>query len=56
MVTSAIQIDKQSKVVGFHHEALDHVVWQGYGNAKFKMGCEKELDMFDNFILKTSSK
>jgi hypothetical protein len=41
-ITSAKQIDEQSKAAGFYQEAgLDHVARQGYGNASFEVGGEE---------------
>jgi hypothetical protein len=48
-ITSAKQIDEQSKAVGFYQEALDHVARQGYGNAKFEVGGEEGLDIVEEF-------
>ncbi|ENX37612.1 hypothetical protein F888_02953 [Acinetobacter courvalinii] len=35
-ITSAKQIDEQSKAAGFYQKALDYVARQGYGNANFE--------------------
>lgn len=48
-ITSAKQIDDQSKQVGFNQEALDHVARQGYGNASFEIGAEEGLDIVEEF-------
>ena len=48
-ITSAKQIDEQSKAVGFYQEALDHVARQGYGNANFEVGGEEGLDILEEF-------
>ncbi len=50
-ITSAKQIDEQSKVVGFFQEALDHVARQGYGNASFEVGGEEGLDIVEEFYV-----
>jgi hypothetical protein len=49
-ITSAKQIDEQSKAAGFYQEALDHVARQGYGNASFEVGGEEGLDLLRSFI------
>ncbi len=53
-ITSAKQIEEQSKTVGFYQEALDHVARrQGYGKASFEVGGEEGLDiLLRNFILR----
>ncbi|WP_336936247.1 hydrolase or metal-binding protein [Acinetobacter beijerinckii] len=48
-ITSAHQIDLQSKAVGFYQEALDHVARQGYGNASFEVGVDEGIDIIDEF-------
>jgi hypothetical protein len=48
-ITSAKQIDEQSKTAGFYQEALDHVARQGYGNASFEVGDEEGLDIIEEF-------
>ena len=48
-ITSAKQIDEQSKAAGFYQEALDHVARQGYGNASFEVGGEEGLDIVEEF-------
>ncbi len=48
-ISSAKQIDEQSKVAGFYQEALDHVARQGYGNASFEVGGEEGLDIVEEF-------
>lgn len=48
-ITSAKQIDEQSKAAGFYQEALDHVARQGYGNACFEVGGEEGLDVVEEF-------
>ncbi|MCH7310577.1 hydrolase or metal-binding protein [Acinetobacter sp. ANC 4805] len=48
-ISSAKQIDEQSKAAGFYQEALDHVARQGYGNARFEVGGEEGLDIVDEF-------
>ncbi len=44
-ITSAKQIDEQSKAAGFYQEALDDVARQGYGNASFEIGAEEGSDI-----------
>lgn len=53
-ITSAKQIDEQSKKAGFYQEALDHMAWQGYGNAKFEVGGEEVLDIVEAFYTEES--
>ena len=48
-ITSAKQINEQSKEAGFYQEALDHVARQGYGNACFEVGGEEGLDIVEEF-------
>ncbi|ENX04021.1 hypothetical protein F900_00512 [Acinetobacter modestus] len=48
-ITSAKQIDEQSKAAGFYQEALDYVARQGYGNASFEVGGEEGLDIVEEF-------
>ncbi|MEG2268140.1 MAG: hydrolase or metal-binding protein [Acinetobacter sp.] len=48
-ITSAKQMDEQSKAAGFYQEALDHVARQGYGNAHFEVGSEEGLDIVEEF-------
>ena len=48
-ITSAKQMDEQSKAAGFFQEALDHVARQGYGNASFEVGGEEGLDIVEEF-------
>ncbi|ENU25281.1 hypothetical protein F993_00055 [Acinetobacter proteolyticus] len=48
-ISSAKQIDEQSKAAGFHQEALDHVARQGYGNASFEVGGEEGVDIIEEF-------
>lgn len=48
-ITSAKQINEQSKAAGFYQEALDHVARQGYGNASFEVSGEKGLNIVEEF-------
>lgn len=48
-ISSAKQMDEQSKAAGFYQEALDHVARQGYGNASFEVGGEDGLDIVEEF-------
>jgi len=48
-IIQAKQIDEQSKQAGFYQEALDHVAWQGYGNASFEVGGEEGLEIVEEF-------
>ncbi|GGA11638.1 hypothetical protein GCM10017554_04370 [Acinetobacter modestus] len=48
-ITSAKQMDEQSKAAGFYQEALDHVARQGYGNASFEVGGDEGLDIVEEF-------
>ncbi|MEN8418247.1 hydrolase or metal-binding protein [Acinetobacter radioresistens] len=48
-ISSAKQIDEQSKTAGFYQEALDYVARQGYGNASFEVGTEEGLDIVEEF-------
>ncbi|MFP0375172.1 hydrolase or metal-binding protein, partial [Acinetobacter nosocomialis] len=50
-ITSAKQIDGQSKTAGFYQEALDHVARLGYGNARFEVGGEEGLDIVEEFYI-----
>ncbi|TVT86793.1 hydrolase or metal-binding protein [Acinetobacter colistiniresistens] len=53
-ITSAKQIDEQSKVAGFYQEALDLVARQGYSNAIFEVGGEEGLDIVEEFYIEES--
>ncbi|MFY5899623.1 UNVERIFIED_CONTAM: hydrolase or metal-binding protein [Acinetobacter pittii] len=48
-ITTAKEIDEQSKQAGFYQEELDQVARQGYANAKFEMENEEGLDVVDEF-------
>ena len=48
-ISSAKQMDEQSKAAGFYQEALDHVARQGYGNARFEVNAEEGLDVVVEF-------
>jgi hypothetical protein len=54
-ISSAKQIDEQSKAAGFYQEALDHVARQGYGNASFEVGGEEGLDIVEEFYTENKS-
>ena len=49
-ISSAKQMDEQSKAAGFYQEALDHVARQGYANASFEVGGEEGLDIVEEFF------
>ena len=53
-ITSAKEIDKQSKAAGFYQETLDHVARQGYSNAIFEVGGEEGLDIVEEFYIEES--
>lgn len=48
-ITTAKEIDEQSKQAGFYQEALDQVARQGYTNAKFELEGEEGLEVVDEF-------
>lgn len=48
-ITSAKQIEEQSKAAGFYQAALDHVARQGYCNASFEIGAEEGFDIVEEF-------
>lgn len=48
-ISSAKQMDEQSKTAGFYQEALDHVARQGYGNASFEIDGVEGLDIVEEF-------
>lgn len=48
-ITTAKEIDEQSKQAGFYQEELDHVARKGYTNTKFELDGEEGLDMVDEF-------
>lgn len=48
-ISSAKQIDEQSKAAGFYQEALDHVARQGYGNSSFEVGGDEGLNIVEEF-------
>ncbi len=53
-ITSAKQMDEQSKTAGFYQEALDHVARQSYGNVSFGVGGE-ELEIVEEFYTENSN-
>ncbi|EOR05471.1 hydrolase or metal-binding protein [Acinetobacter sp. ANC 3926] len=53
-ITSAKEIDEQSKAAGFYQEALDHVARQGYSNTIFEVGGEEGLDIVEEFYNEAS--
>lgn len=50
-ITTAKEIDEQSKQAGFYQEALDQVARQGYANAKFEVEDEEGMDVVDEFYV-----
>ncbi|MCU4425708.1 MULTISPECIES: recombination directionality factor [Acinetobacter] len=48
-ITTAKEIEEQSKQSGFYQEALDQMARQGYANAKFEGDVEEGLDVVDEF-------
>jgi len=48
-ITTAKQMDEQSKLAGFYQEALDHTARQCFANARFEMDIEEVLDVVDEF-------
>ncbi|ENX46128.1 hypothetical protein F886_01568 [Acinetobacter sp. NIPH 542] len=48
-ITTAKQIDEQSRLAGFYQEALDEVARQGYANARFEVESEEGLDVVEEF-------
>ncbi|AIY37241.1 TPA: hydrolase or metal-binding protein [Acinetobacter baumannii] len=48
-ITTAKQIDEQSRQAGFYQEALDAVARLGYANAKFEVENEEGLDVVEEF-------
>ena len=48
-ITSAKQLDEQSKAAGFYQEALDHVARMGFANACFEVGGEEGMEIVDEF-------
>lgn len=48
-IVQAKQIDEQSKAAGFYQEALDHIARQGYGNARFEVGVDEDVDLVEEF-------
>ncbi|MDA3500580.1 recombination directionality factor [Acinetobacter junii] len=53
-ISSAKQMDEQSKAAGFYQEALDHVARQGYGNASFEVGGDEGLEIVEEFYVEDS--
>jgi hypothetical protein len=49
-ISSAKQMDEQSKAAGFYQEALDHVARQGYGNASFEVEVKRGWILLRSFI------
>lgn len=54
-ITSAKQMDEQSKAAGFYQEALDQMARQGYGNARFEVNSEERMDLVEEFYVEKSS-
>ena len=48
-IQTAKDIDQQSKAAGFNQHALDQIARQGYGNARFEMNSEEDLDVVEEF-------
>lgn len=48
-ITTAKEIDVQSKQAGFYQEELDEVARQGYANARFEMEGGEGLEVVDEF-------
>ncbi|MCY3197903.1 hydrolase or metal-binding protein [Acinetobacter baumannii] len=48
-ITTAKEIDVQSKQAGFYQEELDQAARQGYANAQFEMEGEEGLEVVDEF-------
>ncbi len=48
-ISSAKQMDQQSKASGFNQIALDQMARQGYGNARFEVNNEEGLDLIEEF-------
>jgi len=48
-IQMAKDIDQQSKAAGFNQGALDAAARQGYGNARFEVNIEEELDLVEEF-------
>ncbi|MCK0912249.1 hypothetical protein BFR85_004240 [Acinetobacter pittii] len=48
-ITTAKQIDEQSRQAGFYQEALDEVARLGYTNAKFEVESEEGVDVVEEF-------
>jgi len=54
-ITSAKQMDEQSKAAGFYQEALDQMARQGYGNARFEVDREEGEVIVEEFYVEKSS-
>ena len=48
-IQTAKEIDQKSKLCGFNQAALDQMARQGYGNARFEVNAEEELDLVEEF-------
>jgi len=48
-ISSAKQIDEQSKAAGFNQQALYQMARQDYGNARLEVNVEEELDFVEEF-------
>jgi hypothetical protein len=48
-IQMAKEIDQQSKASGFNQTALDQTARQGYGNARFEVNSEEDLDFVEEF-------
>ncbi|WP_314340373.1 recombination directionality factor [Acinetobacter guillouiae] len=53
-IQMAKDIDQQSKQSGFNQSALDQMARQGYGNARFELDSEEEMDLVEEFCTEES--
>ena len=52
-ISSALQMDEQSKAAGFYQEALDSIARKGFENARFELNSEEGMDVLEEFYSET---
>ena len=53
-IQTAKEIDQKSKLCGFNQHALDQAALQGYGNTRFDVDGEEEVEIIDEFYTESS--
>ncbi|WP_180048447.1 MULTISPECIES: hydrolase or metal-binding protein [unclassified Acinetobacter] len=52
-ISSARQMDEQSKAAGFYQEALDFIARKGFENARFELNSEEGIDVLEEYYSET---